>query len=252
LVSDTTGRILEAYMEGKDAPPQQTMNAYEEILKMISETESEPMAKEVEKLKARLVQTQERLATEKKRADNAEMTNVDLRAEQARKLAEERRRTEAIVQSSKTIKKDLQKALEQEQTRYTTTNMQLATVRDMLDDTNVKHTKELARANAAETKAEDLGNALTKRDSEWKALRCTLGQLEAELKTSKDRCQVATSELETQGKELEAVKTEANTVKAQMNTVRDKMKKSKGAGAGKRQADTEESEARGKKVKTEE
>jgi chromosome segregation ATPase len=243
LVSDTTGRILEAYMEGKDAPPQQTMNAYEEILKMISETESEPMAKEVEKLKARLVQTQERLA---------EMTNVDLRAEQARKLAEERRRTEAIVQSSKTIKKDLQKALEQEQTRYTTTNMQLATVRDMLDDTNVKHTKELARANAAETKAEDLGNALTKRDSEWKALRCTLGQLEAELKTSKDRCQVATSELETQGKELEAVKTEANTVKAQMNTVRDKMKKSKGAGAGKRQADTEESEARGKKVKTEE
>jgi hypothetical protein len=251
-VSEITGKLPETCTKGNDASPHKLMNPFDEIIEMIHETQAEVMANESEALRQELATIRNSLENQKERADTAEKINFNTKATHENRLADERRRTEALAQSSKTTVEDLKIALREEKTSHGRTQGQLKDARTLLNDANIKLTQETTRANAAEAKANKLQNVVNTRDYEVKAVKHTSQLLHKQLEASTSRQRTARYEVETQSKELDAARNEAAVAKKQINMIRDEMKKVKNAGAQKRQTIGEASGSQAKRAKMEE
>jgi hypothetical protein len=251
-VSEITGKLPETCTKGNDASPHKSMNPFDEIIEMIHETQAEVMANESEALRQEIATTRKFLENEKERADTAEKINSNTKATHEIRLADERRRTEALAQSSKTTVEDLKIALREEKTSHGRTHGLLKGARTLLNDANSKLIQETTRANAAEAKANKLQNVVNIRDYEVKVVKHTSQLLHKQLEASTGRQKTAKHELETQIKELEAARNEAAAAKKQIDMIRDEMKKVKNAGVQKRQTDGEAIGSQAKRVKMEE
>jgi hypothetical protein len=154
-------------------------------------------------------------------------------------LAEETRRAEAVTQSSKDVKENIQIMLQEKKNKHATTQAQLINAQNA--SRNLKSQLDTSISMTLQRKT-----ALCKEKLVLISAKSELTALTKELETVKKASKEAKK---SQDEELEPAKKGAATA---MNTIRDDLKKAKDAGARKRQASGDASRVPDKEIKKEE
>jgi hypothetical protein len=240
-VAGVVGKKPEARIEGKEASTD-PMDPFDEIMEIIRKEKPSFTPEEIKSLKREL-------AIAQSEANAAEKARIEADSAHEKELAQERRRTEAVVQSSKAIKRDLQEALREEKRLHAVAKSEHVSCLAQVVEVKARCADETKRANIAEKRVKERGGRYRKRGVELKEAENTLRAQAAELDTERRVALAARKELKVQAKELEAVMKEASSAKEQILKIREELMKAKGIGAQKRQADDGAPHSQSKKAR---
>jgi hypothetical protein len=205
-------------------------NAFEEVLEMLRETQSDTSTTNTENLKQVLAKTQKELAKAKQTTDTAERERDEIKKDMEQDMNNEAQRTQSVAQSLRTIKEDLTAALAEEQKQHTLTKQSHERDKSRLEVANAAQHREAKRALAAETLNKQRVQQLNAKDKKLKDMTKEVKKLTQELAVSQDR---------------------ETTVNGQTNRIGDEMRTMRGNGPVKRQAESEANRSQSKKVKIE-